>query len=443
MTFPQSTIRLTLFAILCGSSFASCQAQQNTSASTQQKIAALRGLRDSGVISDQEYHQKVAALQGAGSAAASRPATPSKVGEPTVPHTLNDQGWGIPWGTIKLPAGWGFNGGVVHGDNCIVSGDNPMWVAESPDKTLGIAVLPVLKAGYVSEPQTLSQMRKAGCPILRSPRAADYLTEVVLPHLHRNFRVVGTAPEPMFNQLAAMLQQQNQQNAQMSLNNQMMQNRDSVDTARVVITYDEGGATRIEIASAELSCHEMRMAGIGRMPGTDTLDCTSYQTIIVHAPEDGTPITSLATMDLSKNTEKPFFVITPNPAWQQRFHQAMQAKSQAQVQAMQQQSRPGVADNSQTEFEKQQAIRRGVRDYSTQVHNNVYQNQQVTNTQVNGAYAAHMGDYNIYTNNSTGQQYQLSNQYNNTFVNQNGTVALQTNSASSPGVDWSQMTPKY
>jgi hypothetical protein len=318
-----------------------------------------------------------------------------------------------------------------------------MWIAESPDKTMGLAVLPVLKAGYVSDPQTLGQMRQAGCPILRSTRAADYLTQVILPHLHKNFRVVGTAPEPMLNQMAEMFRQQNQQHAQMLVNNNMMQNRDTVDTARVVITYDEGGATRVEIASAELSCHELRMAGIGRMPGADSLDCTSYQTLIVHAPDDGTPITSLATMDISKNTEKPFFTVTPNPAWQQRFQQVMQAKSQAQIQAMQQRSSSGVADNSQTEFEKQQAIRQGVQKYSAQVHNNVYQNQQAANTQVTGAYAAHMGDYNVYTNNSTGQQYQLSNQYNSTYVNQNGTVALQTNSANSPGVDWSQMTPKY
>jgi hypothetical protein len=367
------------------------------------------------------------------------------IGDPTVPHTLEDRGWGIPWGTIKLPAGWGFNGGVVHGDNCIVSGDNPMWVAESPDKTLGITVLPVLKAGWVSDPQTQGQMRQAGCPMLHSTRAADYLTQVVLPHLHPNFRVVGSAPEPMFAPMAEMFRKQNQQMSQYAVNTPMMQNRNTVDTARVVITYEENGATRVEMASAELSCHEMATRGVGRMPGLDSLDCTSYQTVIVHAPDDGTPVASLATLDVSKSTEKPFFVVVQNPAWQQRFQQVMQQKSQQisqQGNANLAAGRSMAQDNADA-FAKQQAIRQGVQDYSSQVHNNVYQNQQSANSQVTGAYAAHMGDYNVYTNNATGQQTQLSNQYNNTYVNSQGNTALQTNSANSPGVDWSQMTPKY
>jgi len=368
----------------------------------------------------------------------------AKFGDPTVPHTLEDRAWGIPWGTIKLPAGWGFNGGVVHGDNCFVSGDNPMWVAESPDKTLGITILPVLKAGWVSDPQTQSQMRQAGCPMLHSTRAADYLTQVVLPHLHRNFRVVGTAPEPMFAPMADMFRKQNQQNAQFAMNGPI-QSRNTVDTARVVITYDENGATHVEMASAELSCHEMATRGIGRMPGLDSLDCTSYQTVIIHAPDDGTPVTSLATLDVSKSTEKQFFVVVPNPAWQQRFQQVMQQKSQQISQQSNANATAGrsMAQDNADAFAKQQAIRQGVQNYSSQVHNNVYQNQQAANSQVTGAYAAHMGDYNVYTNNSTGQQYQLSNQYNNTYVNSQGTTSLQTNSANSPGVDWSEMTPKY
>ena len=368
----------------------------------------------------------------------------AKFGDPTVPHTLEDRAWGIPWGTIKLPPGWGFNGGVVHGDNCFVSGDNPMWVAESPDKTLGITILPVLKAGWVSDPQTQGQMRQAGCPMLHSTRAADYLTQVVLPHLHKNFRVVGTAPEPMFAPMADSFRRQNAQMAQYAVNGPI-QTRNTVDTARVVITYDDNGATHVEIASAELSCHQMTTRGIGRMPGLDSLDCTSYQTVIIHAPDDGTPVTSLATLDVSKSKEKQFFVVVPNPAWQQRFQQVMQQKSQQ----IQQQSNANLnagrsmAQDNANAFAQQQAIRRGVQNYSAQVHNNVYQNQQAANSQVTGAYAAHMGDYNVYTNNATGQQYQLSNQYNNTYVNSQGNTALQTNSANSPGVDWSEMTPKY
>lgn len=286
--FP--ALRLALLACCTLPGLSSCHAQTKASATTQQKIATLQQLRDAGILSGAEYDQRVAALQPAAAARGANHTTPAKLGTPTVSHTLEDRGWGIPWGTIKLPAGWGFNGSVVHGDNCMVSGDNPMWVAESPDKNVGITVLPVLKAGYVSDRGTLAQMQQAGCPILRSTKAADYLTQVVLPHLHKTFTVVGTAPEPMLHQMVDELSRQSAQMNQMAINDQRMQNHDTVDSARVVITYEEAGATRVEMASAELSCHVMRMAGMGNgMPPAEFIDCTSYQTVIMHAPEDGTP----------------------------------------------------------------------------------------------------------------------------------------------------------
>jgi hypothetical protein len=443
-------LRFALLLCFSAGSLTACPAQnKGTAATAQQKIAALQGLRDSGVISQDEYEAKVAALttptRGAAAADGGKSAAWKKLGEPTVAHTLNDQAWGLPWGTIKLPAGWGFNGGVVHGNNCMISGDNPMWSAESPDKTAGIAFLPILRASYYSNPQILAQMRQAGCPILRSTRAADFLTQIVLPHLHKNFKVVGTAPEMAFVKLADKLRAMDAQNASLMINNKSMQNRNTVDTARVVLTYDEGGTTRVELASAELSCHEMRTAGIGRMPGNDSLDCVSFQTVIVHAPDDGTPLASLATMDVSKSMAKPFFSITPNPAWQNREQNVLKqqgdaivAQGQANLQTTQNNiNRPQNAGGGGHDPNE------SVADYSRRVHNKVYQDQQKANDQVTGAVVAHMGDYNVYTNNSTGQQYQLSNQYTNSYVNQNGSATLQTNSANSPGVDWTELTPKY
>jgi hypothetical protein len=436
------TLLVILAGTTCLSSFTACKAQTKTASTTQQKLASLRELHDSGLLSDDDYKQKLAQLKGP--APSATPHTASKVSMvPSVVHTLEDRSWGIPWGTVKLPAGWGFNGSVVHGDNCMLYGDNPMWIAESPDKTLGITILPVLKSGWVSDPRVLSQMQQAGCPILHSTRASDYLTKVILPHLHKTFTVVGTAPEPMFEPMANQFRQMNAQSQ--PLQSQGFQSRNSVDTARVVITYQEGGLTRVELASAELSCTETRMSGMGVMPSAENVDCTSYQTVIIHAPDDGTPITSLATMDLSKSTTKPFFVVTQNPAWQKRFDEVSQQKMQqmqAQNNANSSSNAAMIKDNQDAQI-KQQAIRMDAQNYSAKVHNNVYQNQQAANAQVNGAYAAHMGDYNVYTNNSTGQQYQMSNQYNNTYVNQQGNVGLQTNSANSPGVDWTQLTPKY
>ena len=441
-------LRFALLACLANTAgLTACNAQNKVS-TTQQKITALKGLRDSGILSQAEYDEKVAELKAPSSApATSAHAGPApRLGAPTVSHTLEDRGWGIPWGTVKLPAGWGFNGGVAHGDNCMVSGHSPMWTAESPDKTVGIAVLPILKAGWVSDQRTLAQMQQAGCPILQSTRAADFLTRIVLPHLHKDFKVVGTASEPMFEPMANQMRQMNAQAP--TAQSQGFRTRNTVDTARVVITYQEAGALRVEIASAEYSCNETMMAGVGAMPNFQGLDCTSYQAVILHAPDDGTPITSFATMDLSKSTEKPFFVVTQNPAWQQRFSEVSQQQSQqiiAQGQANMKATQDNINRNQNTGGGAVGGHdpNESVADYSRRVHNKVFQDQQRANDQVTGAVTAHMGDYNVYTNNSTGQQYQMSNQFNNTYVNQQGTVGLQTNSANSPGVDWTQLTPKY
>ena len=86
MNLQNTTLRFALLACIAGSCLNSCVAQQKTSP-TQQKITALQGLRDSGVISEDEYRQKVAALQGARQGAATttvpHPGNASKVGEPT------------------------------------------------------------------------------------------------------------------------------------------------------------------------------------------------------------------------------------------------------------------------------------------------------------------------------------------------------------------------
>ena len=456
MNLHNATLRFALLTCIAVPGLTSCHAQQRTSANatTQQKIAALQGLRDSGVLSEEEYQQKVAALQGsnAGSHAPAHAVPGKGPGTPTVDHAVMDQAWGLPWGAIKLPAGWGFNGGVLHAGfkGCAAVGDSPMFVAESADKLWGLASLPMLKTNWTSDQQLAGFMH--GCPMLRANTAAEYLTKFVLPHFHQNFRVVEIGKEPNFEQAAEQMRAQNAQFDQAGAGNQSFQARRNVDTARVLLTYDVDGHTVNEVASAMISCTDtvMRMPGLpGRPPQTDTLECIAYNTFIMHAPDDGTPFTVAAIEEGGKTKLPGFFKVIPSQAWQQRFSQAQQqasqqiaAEGQAQLQATQN-ANNGAANNQQSEFEKQQAARQSVSDYSRQVHNNVYQNRQAANSQVAGAYAAHMGDYNVYTNPNSGQQVQLSNQYNNTYVNSQGNVSLQTNSANSPGADWTQMVPKY
>jgi hypothetical protein len=508
MNLHSATLRLALLTCVSGIGMASCHAQQassgasstnqSTSQSTTQKIAALqslrdsgvisneeyaqkvaalkapaqrsgnaqklsalKGLRDTGVISEDEYRQKVAALNGGADAGPSQPAAgnasarPGELpGRPTVDHMLPDQGWQMPWGTVKLPAGWGFNGGVIHAgtQGCAATGDSPMWSAESADKMFGVFILPTLKTNWTNDPQLMNIFQQMHCPVVASDKAADYLTKYILPQIHHDFRVVAVGPEPNFAAGARQMEQNAEQMNRSMGGGQYMQVHRTVDTARVLVQYQENGRTVHEMASALMTCTttqmQMAMAMRGRPAQTTTVECVAWATTIFHEPDNGKAFT-LASVEEEQAASKnipPFFKVIPSEAWNQRSIQSSNQNMQRirnEDQARQNSGNGGPADNSQTEFDKQQKIRKDAADYRNKTFDKVANDRRTASDNVNGAFAAHVGDYNNFTNPTTGQRVQLSNQYNNTYLNQDGTVALQTNSQSSPGVNWQLMTPQY
>lgn len=86
--------------------------RETTTASKQEKIAALRELRDSGVISEQEYNQKIAALQAGSSAGAPEAGRFSWPGERKV--EADDPVYQMTAYTLDVPATWKY-AGVVPG----------------------------------------------------------------------------------------------------------------------------------------------------------------------------------------------------------------------------------------------------------------------------------------------------------------------------------------
>ena len=371
------------------------------------------------------------------------PATAKGPGTPTVDHTLMDAGWGVPFGTVKLPAGWAFNGGVVHGESgCFAMGDSPMWSAESADKSYGIVVLPALKTGFASDANLMRQMEQFHCPTLRSSSAADYLTKYVLPHLHGagSMRILSSGPEPQLAPVAEQFRQQSAQMERMS-QNQYQRMHATVETARVLVQYQEGGKTLNEVASALFVCNDTQrmMPMTGR---TEMLDCTAPLTIIGHSPDDGMPFSNESVDAHSKDPA--FFTITQSDVWQQRFNQKMQQAAQAQQQQTQQILAQGQQNmrNQQAQFDAGQA-RYHQQQQSYDQQNAAWRANQQAKDQSTQAFNHYLSGTNVYTNTQTGQQYEMSNQYSNTYVNQNGQVGLQTNSANSPGVDWTLLQPKY
>ena len=240
-----------------------------------------------------------------------------------------------------------------------------------------------------------------------------------------------------------MAEQFRAQSAQMERisNNQFQRMHATVETARILVQFEEGGKTLNEVASALFACTDtqMPMPMTGR---TEMLDCSAPLTIIGHGPDDGTPFTNESVDAHSKDPA--FFNVTLSNAWQQRFNQKMEQARQQQQQQTQQILAQGQQNmrNQQAQFDAGQA-RYHAQQQSYDQQNAAWKSRQQAQDQSSQAFNHYLSGTNVYTNNQTGQQYEMSNQFNNTYIHQNGQGGLQTDSSTSPGVDWTLLEPKY
>jgi len=432
MNLQNATLRLTFLACIAIPCLTSCHGQQKSSAnaSTQQKIAALQSLRDSGVITEDEYQQKVAALQGSGP---SPRAVASTADGPPVTHTLMDQAWGLPAATVKIPRGWGFAGGVLHavGGACTVTGTSAVMHIEAPDGSEGLVAMPALRAQYVSDPQSMRQYASQGCLVATGMTATDFLKSIVIPRARPGARILDSGPDPL---LEASVAQMKQSMAGMRV-------PPVVSSARIRISYSRNGHDVEEFVSGLTSCVRMPI------PGTPafSVDCTADRLSLVHAPVG--QLDALA-------ARKDMVELKPNPAWQARLAQDSQNYQQAsQDHMLREQDRNAANANAYLQNNKDKIAAnaaQGQQNVDT-IHNigeasmRIDQERQGAIDHAAQGTALSVSNSNIYTDPTTGKQMQMSDQYGHTYVNAEGTMVQQTNSASGPigGGWWTEMVPSY
>jgi hypothetical protein len=383
MIFKNTALRLVLLGSMAAG-LTSCQAQRPTTA-TQQNTAA----------------------------------TPGKA---TVTHTLMDQAWGLPTGTVTIPRGWGFAGGVVHatGGDCTVTGTSPVMHIESPDGSMGGVVMPALRAQYLSDPATLRQYASHGCLVATGMTATDFLKGIVIPKARPGARILDAGPAPALEPMVAQFKQQLAQSG-------MRGTPPVVSTARVRIGYVRNGHPVEEFVSAMVVCSRQAM------PGTRvfSVDCTADQLSLVYAP--ASQLDALA-------ARKDLVETKPNPAWQQRLAQndrEYQAAFQQQLNRQQNQNAQHAQAYAQQNIDTIHRIGKASMDADRQKQAAIDHAAQGT--------ALSMSNSNIYEDPKTGEHYKLSDQYSHTYMNAEGTTVQQTNSASGPigGGWWTEMVPKY
>ena len=348
---------------------------------------------------------------------------------------LPDPALGMVAAAVHVPAGWGFAGTVVHANNCVVGGPSFQWNMESADGLTGIMVLPVLTATGNTNPQQAAQLRQQGCTVVTSTRAADFVRQVILPHMRPNARIVSVGEEPNFSPQVQQLRDQEAQLEHMMppVRTQFIYSEPAViESARVRIAYQRNGHDVEEFISALTKCQVTRLTAMGYA----TLDCSAPTIVLLH-----TPAGQLDAF-LANALKTPPFTINQNPAWQQKMDQIQQAQNDVQQQQIVAQGQANM-NNLNAQAARGQAMNDSINQRGAAIVQAGHNSQAAIDHAAQGT-ALSLNDQNVFQN-SNGTDYTgLSNNYAHTYDNGQGTI-IQTNSAYAPGGSalWTELTPKY
>ncbi len=364
---------------------------------------------------------------------------PARAADGARTYPIVDPVWRMVAGTVRVPAGWGFAGVVIHADihNCALSGEQLRVAVASRDGLTGYDLLPVVKSEWVNDPQIVAQMRQVGCPVSQSLHAADYIRQVVIPNVHPGARVVSVSPEP---EMAALVEQHRRAD-------EMMQRQTGggpqrvYEAVRVVIAYTLRGHEVEEAISTVTSCARTEAGGVAGIARIDDISCIGGPTLLRRAPAD---------RFAAFLNDRSLINLALNAQWQQRVEQQKQVDAQqinqetlAEIQRNReksQQFQQQTIANAQRNVALIQSIGAASRSAAAQ--------KQAAIDHSAGAFSAHMGDYNDYTNPETGKTTRLSNQYgsayqDDAFPSAGGGAIQLTNATQSPGAAWVQLIPKY
>src|ERR1035438_6801949 len=163
---------------LIGAGVLYSQQKVHPSAAQQEKIAALKELRDSGVITAQEYDSKVQALQASSPAASatSAPAHGSKMAwSSTRPVEITDPVYQMTAYTMEIPAGWKYAGIIARPLGCHGGGAAIKFTAQRPDGMSATSVPPGGAWTWSGSANMQKIMEQSHCPGIDIETAASFL----------------------------------------------------------------------------------------------------------------------------------------------------------------------------------------------------------------------------------------------------------------------------
>ena len=416
-----------------------------------QKTAALKELRDSGVLTGQEYDAKIQALQeGSRSAPVSQmiPAgytvTPADANdaqgatreEYVTDPTLNN----MKAYSVTIPAKWHFQGAQFQGGPC-TSLPFRVWRATSPDGLSKVERMPVMAWVWGTGP--MAQHKPEGCLPLSGPMSAqDFLRHVAM-----TMQVEYVADEPIPAQENASAQKE-QQGAAASVAGRYAQMgvappKNTVDLARATVRYRNGSFNMKGLLNVTVHCMEntypgakgvATVGGPGRLPTAtmvtgppSTMDqCTAGLNYFV-APEE-------QFAGIMKQWQAPGMMGHSNEAWEEAWTQRATAKVRQMTDDMNRQA-AAQRQAQQQQFNHEQAVRQQMHEQfmatmQAGTDRSIARTQAAMNARSTAAsdWVDYALDRQTVMDPATGQIAKVSSSYSYTWIDNTG-HSYQTNDA--------------
>jgi hypothetical protein len=352
--------------------------------------------------------------------------------------------------TMLVPSDWSFQGQATLPPkfDCNYTVGRFNIATQSADKSTGLQVRALGATVWSNNRAALQQIQQMNqqwsgtenCQIEPSKSLADGLGGAVSLIVPNGHAVGGVEPVPGMNdQLAASTEQANRLLAQQAMQHRMPASHLSAEAGRLRFTGTMNG---VQVEGWLIAMHTVRS---DPSPGgsVDLSDIPLFA--IMYAPP--------GKLDSSEKMLSAMLdSIQINPQWTAYLAQYVQAIMQIKQRAMNQVAQIYVnmaADNAKA-AQQQAAIRNGVQNYANQVHSSVAANRAAALDHSSQQFALHMGDQAIYSNPTTGQSVQMSNQYSHAWASTTGNTNeyILTDSPSynpngqAGSATWTQMTPQ-
>lgn len=431
---------LIIVALTCAGTGAGQQAT-HTYSTLQEKVAALRDLRDSGVLTQQEYEAKVRQLQPSSLAAA--PAQPGRFAWPgTRTVQADDPHYQMTAFTLEVPATWKYAGAIeVSGaGTCHAGESNLKLTMQSPDGLYQIMKLPGVQWAASNNPQAEQNMARKGCPAVEIVSAADFMVNILLAEMHPNAKVLEVlGPGPGLQQAMQQKYQadvQYDQTMSQIVGSPLMQFK--FDGARVRVQYDLDGKPMEEMLSGFVGCSEMRMPDRSTRRG-----CTTSDVLLVQAP-----LGQLDALMAMPEFDAMMKSAQPNPDWVSRRQYDNQMKQQAFVNGLvrnQQMTQQMIAASNtafQARMQANQTFFNTLMENGRQFNNNLQASGQraIAEDQARQnhmdaeahQWTLYAGDRHETTNPYNGQTVTVSNRYAQQWISSDGRTVVNSNTGVNP-----------